>query len=105
RPAGAIALAAGAGVLRWTLSSLAPHVALLAVIQPLHGLTFALFHLSVVRLIARIAPPSLEATALAVYTTGAGAATALLTFASGGLFAYFGAAAFWAMAALCVAAL
>lgn len=104
-PAGAIALAAGAGALRWAIASMTTHVALLLLIQPLHGLTFALFHLSAVRLIGRVAPMDLQATALAVYTTGAGATTALLTLGSGALYALIGGAAFWAMAALCVAAL
>lgn len=104
-PAGAIALAAGAGALRWAVSALTPHVALLALIQPLHGLTFALFHLSAVRLITRIAPPRLEATALAIYATAAGTATALLTLVSGGLYAWIGGAAFWVMVALSVTAL
>jgi PPP family 3-phenylpropionic acid transporter len=80
-------------------------IAALALVQPLHGATFALLHLACMRLIARTVPDGLEGTAQAVYATlGVGAATALLTTVSGGLFARFGAQAFWFMAALCACA-
>jgi len=105
-PAGAIALAAGAGIVRWTVMALAPNVLLLALVEPLHGLTFALFHLAAVRLIARIVPASVEATALAIYgTVGVGSATALLTLVSGGLYARVDGAGFLVMAALSAVAL
>ena len=105
-PAGAIALAAIAGVARWIGMAQTTDLGALALLQPLHGLTFALLHLSCMRLIARVVPAGLEGTAQAVYgTLGVGAATALLTLASGALYGRFGAQAFWAMAALCAAAL
>jgi MFS transporter, PPP family, 3-phenylpropionic acid transporter len=51
-------------------------------------------------------PAPLAATALTVYgTVGIGAPTAVLTLVSGALYANFGAHGFWAMAALCAAAL
>jgi MFS transporter, PPP family, 3-phenylpropionic acid transporter len=78
----------------------------LALVQPLHGLTFALLHLACMRLLARVVPPGLEGTAQAVYATlGVGAATALLTFASGALYGNLGARGFWLMSALCALAL
>jgi PPP family 3-phenylpropionic acid transporter len=104
-PAGAIALAAAAGVLRWAVMAQATEVMALALVQPLHGVTFALLHLACMRLLARIVPDGLEGTAQAIYATvGVGAATALLTALSGGLFARFGPQAFWFMAALCACA-
>lgn len=100
-PAGAIALAALAGALRWGVMAQTSAVAVLALLQPLHGITFALLHLACMRLIARVVPEGLEGTAQALYgTVGIGAATALLTLASGGLYARFGAQGFWAMAVL-----
>jgi PPP family 3-phenylpropionic acid transporter len=82
-----------------------PEVTALALVQPLHGATFALLHLACMRLIASTVPDGLEGTAQALYATvGVGAATALLTAASGGLFAKFGPPAFWFMAALCALA-
>jgi PPP family 3-phenylpropionic acid transporter len=104
-PAGAIALAALAGVVRWAVMAQTTALLALALVQPLHGLTFALFHLSCMRLIGRIVPAGLEGTAQALYATGAGAATAGLTFLSGFLYMRWGAEAFWMMAALCAAAL
>jgi PPP family 3-phenylpropionic acid transporter len=50
-------------------------------------------------------PRDLAATAQAVYgLVAAGGATAVLLLLSGWLYAHFGAAGFWGMAALCVAA-
>ena len=78
----------------------------LALVQPLHGITFALLHLACMRLIARSVPQGLEGTAQAIYATvGIGAATALLTFVSGILYSGLGAQGFFVMAALCASAL
>jgi PPP family 3-phenylpropionic acid transporter len=80
-------------------------VAVLAAIQPLHGLTFALFHLGCMRIIADTVPVELAGTAQAFYgIVGIGGATALLTVSSGWLFGHFGPAGFWAMALLCASA-
>ena len=99
--AGAIALAAGAGVLRWVVMAWTANVMALALVQPLHGLTFAALHLACMHVIAVIVPQRLAATAQAIYALGAGGTTALLTLASGGLYASFGAQGFFVMAALC----
>jgi PPP family 3-phenylpropionic acid transporter len=105
-PAGAMAVAALAGMLRWSVMAQTTNLVALALVQPLHGLTFALLHLACMRIIARIVPPGLEGTAQAVYATlGIGGATALLLLASGALYARWEAQGFWVMAALCAAAL
>jgi MFS transporter, PPP family, 3-phenylpropionic acid transporter len=104
-PAGALAVAAMAGILRWTVMAQTTAVIALALVQPLHGITFALLHLACMRLIARIVPQGLEGTAQAIYgTVGIGAATALLNLVSGVLYARLGAQGFWVMAALCTLA-
>jgi MFS transporter, PPP family, 3-phenylpropionic acid transporter len=103
-PAGVMALAAIAGVLRWVAMALTTDVVALAMVQPLHGLTFAALHLACMRLIAAIVPPHLAATAQATYALGAAATTALLTLASGRLYARLGAEGFLVMALLCAAA-
>ena len=78
----------------------------LALVQPLHGITFGLLHLACMRLIAQVVPHGLEGTAQAIYgTVGIGAATALLVTISGALYARLGAQGFWVMAALCALAL
>ena len=105
-PAGAAVLSAGAGVVRWAVMAETAWLPALALIEPLHGLTFALLHLTCMRLLAQCVPRHLEATALTIYgTVGIGVATALLTLSCGPIFERFGAHGFWAMAALCAAAL
>jgi PPP family 3-phenylpropionic acid transporter len=104
-PAGALAVAALAGLLRWTVMAQSAAVLALALVQLLHGLTFALLHLACMRLLARMVPPGLEGTAQALYgTVGIGAATAGLTLVAGVLYARVGAHGFWGMAALCALA-
>jgi PPP family 3-phenylpropionic acid transporter len=104
-PAGALAVAALAGVLRWTVMAQSTEVMALALVQPLHGITFALLHLACMRVLARTVPPGLEGTAQAIYgTVGIGAASAVLTLVSGTLYARLGAQGFWVMAALCALA-
>jgi len=103
-PAGVIAVAASAGVVRWAVMASSNSVTALALVQPLHGLTFAALHLACMRLIAVNVPQQLAATAQAMYALGAGITTALLTLASGWLYANVGARAFLAMALLCAAA-
>jgi PPP family 3-phenylpropionic acid transporter len=103
RPAGVMALAATAGVVRWVAMASTTSVMALALVQPLHGLTFAALHLACMRLIPAIVPQHLAATAQAMYALGAGATTALLTLASGRLYASLGAQGFLVMALLCAA--
>jgi len=103
---GAAMLAAAAGVVRWGTAAQTAAVSAMALVEPLHGFTFALIHLACVRTIARTVPPQLSATAQAFYgTVAVGTASTALTFASGPLYSRLGASAFWVMAALCAAAL
>jgi len=104
-PAG-IAVAACAGALRWAVLASTTAVTLIAAAEALHGLSFALLHLACLGLIEAATPPELRATALALYGTVAlGLSGVLATLASGALYGAFGASAFWAMAALSLAAL
>lgn len=104
-PAVAAAIAAIAGVLRWTVMALTTDLSMLALVQPLHGLTFALLHLAGMRILRQSVPPQLAATGQAIYALAAGAATALLTLAAGVLYARYNADAFFVMSALCLLAL
>jgi MFS transporter, PPP family, 3-phenylpropionic acid transporter len=106
RPAGAAAVAALAGMLRWAVMAQTTDVLALALVQPLHGITFALLHLACMRLMRQTVPQGLEGTAQAIYgAVGIGTATALLTLVSGTLYARLDAQGFWVMAALCALAL
>ncbi|HEX2240605.1 MAG TPA: MFS transporter, partial [Actinomycetota bacterium] len=104
-PARTAAMCAGAGLIRWIVEAQTTWVPALMLVQPLHGLTFALLHLACMRILSRIVPSGLAATALTVYgTLGAGLSSVLLTLASGPLFKYLGPGGFWVMAALCAIA-
>jgi PPP family 3-phenylpropionic acid transporter len=98
-------LAALAGVLRWGVMGASAWLPAMVLIEPLHGISFALLHLACMRRLAQVVPPGLSATALTVYSTGIGLATTLVTLASGPLYAQLGAHAFWVMAVLCASAL
>jgi PPP family 3-phenylpropionic acid transporter len=104
-PTGALALAAFCGLVRWGVMAQTTEVAALALVQPLHGFTFALLHLATMRIITATVPSALAGTAQAVYgLVGVGGATAVLTILSGWLYARFGPAGFLAMVLLCIAA-
>ena len=102
---GAAVLAAAAGIVRWSVAGVTSSVLLLSLIQPLHGLTFALLHLACMRLMGIMIPANVAATAQALYAFGSGLVTALLILLSGPLYAAYAGAAFFPMAALCLAAL
>jgi MFS transporter, PPP family, 3-phenylpropionic acid transporter len=105
-PAWALTVSASAGAVRWAATALTTDPYLLALIEPLHGLTFALLHLASMRVLSVAVPLRLAATAQTIYgTVGVGAAVALLTLASGLLYQHLGGIAFWIMAALCVLAI
>jgi MFS transporter, PPP family, 3-phenylpropionic acid transporter len=105
-PANAAMLAAAAGVVRWSVLGATTQIVPLALVEPLHGLTFALFHLAGMRLIGTTVPAHLAATAQALYGTMAvGVSTALLTVVSGALYGSLGGEGFWVMAMLCAAAI
>jgi PPP family 3-phenylpropionic acid transporter len=102
---GAAALAAAAGIVRWSIAAMTSSVMVLAILQPLHGLTFALLHLACMRMMGSFIPAHLAATAQALYAFGSGAVTAALTLLSGFFYASYGGGAFLAMALLCGVAL
>jgi MFS transporter, PPP family, 3-phenylpropionic acid transporter len=102
-PASVLTLAAAAGVVRWVAMASTTSVIALALVQPLHGLTFAALHLACMRLIPVIVPQHLAATAQAMYALSAGAVSALLTLVSGRLYSNLGARGFLVMALLCAA--
>jgi PPP family 3-phenylpropionic acid transporter len=102
---GAAALAAAAGVVRWCVAGTTTSTIALALIQPLHGFTFALLHLTCMRLIALVVPARLAATGQALYALGAGIMSAVLTMLAGQLYATLAGEAFLPMALLCLLAL
>lgn len=105
-PARAMMLSALAGCVRWSAAAWTAAFPVMAAVEPLHGLTFALLHLACMDVIGRSVPKALAASAQAFYATVAmGAMSAVVTLAGGPLYGAFGAASFWAMAAMCAFAL
>lgn len=102
---GAAILASAAGIVRWSVAGVTTSVLLLSLIQPLHGLTFALLHLACMRMMGTLIAANVAATAQALYAFGSGLVTAVLTLLSGALYASYAGAAFFPMAALCIIAL
>ncbi len=105
-PGRALVLSGLAGMVRWGTAALTARFAIMALVEPLHGLTFALLHLACMEVIGRVVPTELAATAQAFYATVAmGAIQAAVTLASGPLYGRFGAAAFWPMGLMCALAI
>jgi PPP family 3-phenylpropionic acid transporter len=101
----AMAISAFAAVVRWCVLAQTNNVLALALAESLHGVTFGLLHLACMRLIVRITPPELAATAQAVYGISIATVSAALTFASGYLYARLGSRGFFLMAALAITSL
>lgn len=101
---GAAALAAAMGVVRWIVMGSTTAAVAVALIQPLHGFTFALTHLAFMRVIGSIVPGGLSSTAQALYALGGGMASVVLTVLAGPIFASYEGGAFFLMALLCAIA-
>ena len=99
-------IAAGGGVLRWTLTAFVTAVPALVAVQLLHGATFACAHLGVLRTVARIVPPARMATAVArVAAVGGGLAMGVGALVSGVAYEHLGGLAFLVAAGTSAAAL
>lgn len=100
-PAGAMALAGAAGVVRWAAMTLDPDLAWLWPLQALHAITFTASFLGSLAMVERLAPANLAATAQGM--TGAMAGGAVMaggSFAAAWAYPAYGADAFWIAAAL-----
>lgn len=92
-------LAAAAAILRWTVTALSPPLAILFVMQALHGLTFGAAHLGAVQFVAQAAPPRLAATAQSLYAAMAsGVIMGLVTIGMGPIYESLGAHSYFVMA-------
>ena len=104
-PANAMVLSAAAGIVRWGTAGQTAWFPAMLLVEPLHGLTFALLHLACMNVIERVVPSQLAATAQAFYATvGIGLSTTAITLVSGPLYAGLGGKSFWFMAGLCALA-
>jgi MFS transporter, PPP family, 3-phenylpropionic acid transporter len=105
RPEHAMLIAALAATVRWVTFAASSSVVAFAAVEPLHGITFALFHLACMRVLVVVTPARVAATAQAFYAVGIGATSAAITFASGFLYADAGRSGFLLMALLSTSAI
>ena len=99
-PLGLIGLGALGGAMRWAAMALDPPVALLPVLQCLHGLSFGATHLGAVQFLARSVSERHGAAAQGDFSTILGVATAASMSLAGVLYGAYGTHAYGAMAAL-----
>ena len=97
-PTTLLAMGAGGAILRWAGMAFGPPVALLAVLQCLHGLSFAATHLGSVQLVARAVPDHYSATAQGDFATILGLVMTLALSGSGLLYQAHGDRAYLVMA-------
>lgn len=93
-------LAAGAGLLRWSVFAVTTEPAVLLPVQTLHGATFGAMHLATMQALLGL-PSHVSARAQTLVASAVSAASGALMWVSGILYAAAGGDAFWAMAALC----
>ena len=97
-------LAAGAGVLRWSVTAITTEPAALVLVQLLHGATFGAMHLSAMRALVSL-PAGFSGRAQTLLASAVSASTGALMWGSGLLYDAVAGAAFFAMAGLCAGAL
>jgi MFS transporter, PPP family, 3-phenylpropionic acid transporter len=100
RPASLLSIGAGAGVIRWIAMAFNPSLALLPLVQCLHGLSFGATHLGAIQFIARAAGDRQAATAQGDFATILAIGSALAIGASGLLYSALGDCGYAVMAAL-----
>lgn len=100
-PFGLALLAAGSGVVRWSIFALDPPLPVLFAANLLHAGTFGAMHLAAIRVLGGAIPPHLAGTAQTLHASlGVGLTMASLTLACGPLYAWAGGYGYWAMTAL-----
>lgn len=99
RPAHLMMIAAGAAVLRWTLTAFSPPLAVLFALQMTHAFSFAAAYLGFLRFTSEHAPDRLQASTQAANSAlSGGLALAAMSAASGIIYDYVGGAGFALMA-------
>ena len=104
-PAGLTAIAAGAGVVRWTVTAVSVDVGVLAVVQVLHSATFACQHLATMQVMRRVPAERAGMGQAVVSALGYSLPTAVLSWATGRLYGSLGGLVFLPMAGVAGAAL
>jgi PPP family 3-phenylpropionic acid transporter len=104
-PYALLLIAAGIGVVRWSLMALEPGLTFMIVLQLLHAATFSGSYLGMMRFVQRDVPDDFGARAQSAFVTMLGIMTALTTLAMGPFYHHLGGAAFQVTALLPLVAL
>lgn len=98
------AVAAVAGIIRWTVTGATDAVEALLIVQVLHAFTFGAAHLATMHFIAAAVPAAWSATAQSLYASvSIGIIMAGMMMGAGELFAALGSSAFYVMAVVSAA--
>ena len=103
-PVRLFALAAAAGMVRWTVLAATTDLAALIAVQALHAFTFGAAHLATMHFLFRAIPAEYSATAQSLYAgLGVGVVMGFAMIGAGALYSVAGDAAFQAMSAMALA--
>jgi PPP family 3-phenylpropionic acid transporter len=90
-------------MMRWLITAQEPPVAILAVVQMMHGLTYGLTQVGTMELLVRHVPGHMTARAQGYLTAGTGIAMSSAAMLSGIIYAYHGRSVYYVMAAMALA--
>ena len=96
-------VAGGAGMVRWSLSTIELPLPYLFLLQIMHALTYGLMFIATVNFISRRVDDSVAAKAQSLYATITTGSVALAAIASGLAYASIGIAGYWLMVIMCMA--
>lgn len=99
-PATLVVIAAGSAVARWVLTALAPPIAILALVQLMHGLTFGLTQIGTMGLMVRHVPGHVMARGQGFLAACSGMTASIAYVLSGVIFARYGQNVYYVMAAI-----
>jgi PPP family 3-phenylpropionic acid transporter len=99
-PAVLVVIAALSAVARWSITAQEPPIAILAVVQLAHGLTFGLTQVGTMRLLVRHVPVHMMARAQGYLAACSGIIASSASILSGAVFARYGQGVYYVMAAM-----
>jgi MFS transporter, PPP family, 3-phenylpropionic acid transporter len=99
-PAVLVVIAALSAVARWSITAQEPPIAILAVVQLAHGLTFGLTQVGTMRLLVRNVPVHMMARAQGYLAACSGIIASSASILSGAVFARYGQGVYYVMAAM-----
>lgn len=100
RPTRLVMIAAGVAILRWLVTAQSPPLAVLALVQLMHGLTFGLTMISTMNLMARHVPGHIMASAQGYLVACTGIVMAATSIASGPIYQQIGQGVYDVMAVM-----